>query len=137
MGSTMVASSSRRLVCTQDKVVIPVNSTTTLVPPISAPRMRTAGPPSSLCHPHTFLRWTRRQDPITPTRPCKPENTNKSPTTPINTPTNRWRITRCRRQHPKSHRDAKNECPQTWPSMARILGARYNTIDVQGIEEWL
>ena len=48
-GSRRVASPSRKLVCTRDEVAIPVNPTTTLVPPSSAPRTKMGRilPPSS------------------------------------------------------------------------------------------
>jgi len=110
------------------------NSTTSLVlptpyPPGSAPRTRMAGSHHRPRHLHTFPRWTKRWDPIAPAPSFKPEVCHKSPTTSIDTLTNRWRVTRCRRQHPKSHGDAENE-----RSGADGEDSRWGrgTMDVQG-----
>jgi len=82
---------------------IPANPTTTFLPLSSAPRTRMAGSHRRPCHLHTFSHWTKRRGPIAPPPSCKPETRHKSPTTSIETLKNRWHVTRCRRQHPKSH----------------------------------
>ena len=115
VGSGRVVSPFCRLVFTQGEAVNLVNPTTTLIPPSPAPRTRWQDP-TAIIFTHSYAGWSG-----VPWCPCPPVRLKHEPHH-IYRHTN-WHVTRCRWQHPKSHRDTKNECAQTWPlSMARILG---------------